>query len=292
MLKESFGRKVFLWTNNAILLLLAICTLYPLLYVLFASMSDSYEFMRHTGILLKPLKMNFNAYTMVFKNDQILTGYMNTLIIVLGGTAINMALTILGAYFFSRERVALKKPLFLIVLFTMYFSGGMIPSYFVVKDLGLLDSLWALMLPGAISTYNMIILRSGFNSVPRSLEESAMLDGAGHIRIMLNIVLPLSMNVIAVIILYYAVAHWNAWFQASIYLKSRARFPLQLVLREILIDNDTSSMENGVGVGDKESIGETIKYAVIVISTVPILCIYPFLQKYFVQGVMTGAVKG
>lgn len=292
MIKESFGRKAFLCTNNIILFLLAVCTLYPLLYVLFASLSNPYEYMRHTGLLLRPLKTTLSSYKLVFNNDQILTGYINTLVVVGVGTAINMFFTVLGAYFFSRRRVALQKPLFLVVLFTMYFSGGMIPTYFVVRNLGLLDTLWALMLPGAISTYNMIILRSGFSTVPVSLEESAMLDGAGHIRILINVVLPLSMHIIAVIILYYAVAHWNAWFQASIYIKSRARFPLQLVLREILVENDTSTMESSVSVGDKESIGETIKYAVIIISTVPILCVYPFLQKYFVKGVIAGAVKG
>jgi putative aldouronate transport system permease protein len=292
MIKESFGRKAFLCTNNIILFLLAVCTLYPLLYVLFASLSNPYEYMRHTGLLLRPLKTTLSSYKLVFNNDQILTGYINTLVVVGVGTAINMFFTVLGAYFFSRRRVALQKPLFLVVLFTMYFSGGMIPTYFVVRNLGLLDTLWALMLPGAISTYNMIILRSGFSTVPVSLEESAMLDGAGHIRILINVVLPLSMHIIAVIILYYAVAHWNAWFQASIYIKSRARFPLQLVLREILIENDTSTMESSISIGDKETIGETIKYAVIVISTVPILCVYPFLQKYFVKGVIAGAVKG
>ena len=292
MIKESFGRKAFLCTNNIILFLLAVCTLYPLLYVLFASLSNPYEYMRHTGLLLRPLTTTLSSYKLVFNNDQILTGYINTLVVVGVGTAINMFFTVLGAYFFSRRRVALQKPLFLVVLFTMYFSGGMIPTYFVVRNLGLLDTLWALMLPGAISTYNMIILRSGFSTVPVSLEESAMLDGAGHIRILINVVLPLSMHIIAVIILYYAVAHWNAWFQASIYIKSRARFPLQLVLREILIENDTSTMESSISIGDKETIGETIKYAVIVISTVPILCVYPFLQKYFVKGVIAGAVKG
>ena len=182
------------------------------------------------------------------------------------------------------------------IVFTMYFSGGLIPTYLNIRDLGMLDSLWSLIIPGAISTYNMIVLRTGFASVPESLEESAKIDGASNIRILWQIIIPLSKASLAVICLYYAVGHWNSWFNAMIYLNRRELFPLQLILREILINNDTSSMVNDVtvqgGAGEASFVSETVKYAVIIVSTVPILCLYPFIQKYFTKGVMVGAVKG
>lgn len=292
MNNEGFGRKLFLWCNAIFLFVIMVVMFYPLLYVAFASFSDATALLRFNGALTHPLGFSLEAYKMVFKNHLILTGYRNTLIVVLGGTAINVALSTIAAYFFSRDGVMFQKPLMLIVLFTMFFGGGMIPTYLLVKGMGMIDTLWALMLPVAINTYNMIILKNGFLAVPKSLEESAMLDGAGHFTIMTRIVVPLSMNIIAVIILYYAVAHWNSWFQASIYIKKQTLYPLQLVLRQILVENDTASMSGDVGATDMLAVSETIKYAVIVVSTVPILCVYPFLQKYFVKGVMSGAVKG
>ena len=205
---------------------------------------------------------------------------------------INLLLTSLGAYFLSRRNVLLKGAIMGMIIFTMFFSGGLIPMYLTVKNLHLLNSLWSLILPGAISTYNMIILRTSFASIPTTLEEAAQIDGAGHIRILFQIILPLSKSIIAVMILYYGVGYWNGWFNASIYLDERNLFPLQLVLREILLANDTSAMTQGVGFADGISIAETVKYAVIIVSTLPILCIYPFMQKYFDKGVMIGALKG
>jgi len=178
------------------------------------------------------------------------------------------------------------------VMFTMFFSGGLIPRYLVVSELGLIDTHLALILPGAISTYNMVVLRTSFEAIPPSLEESAAIDGANELVMLWRIVLPLSMPAIAVMILFYGVGHWNSWFGAMVYLRTRAKFPLQLILREILVENSLDSMTTGVGSLDKEPIGETIKYATIVTATVPILCIYPFLQKYFTKGIMIGAVKG
>ena len=181
----------------------------------------------------------------------------------------------------------------ILIIITMYFNGGLIPNYLNIKQLGLYDSLFSLILPGAISTFNLIIMRTAFFAVPDSLEESARLDGANHFVILFRIILPLTMPTVAVLILYYAVGHWNSWFNAMIYLKTRDKFPLQLILREILIQNDTTAMTAGSGdTGDKLAIAETIRYATIVVATVPILCVYPFLQKYFVKGVMVGAVKG
>ena len=174
----------------------------------------------------------------------------------------------------------------------MYFSGGMIPSYFNIRDLGLLDTMWSVILPASINTFNMIILKTAFLSIPDGIEESAKIDGAGHYRTLFIILLPLTKASLAVIILYYAVSHWNGWFSAMLYINDRQKFPLQLILREILISNDTSNMTMGVDAGDRALIAEAIKYSVIVAATAPILCVYPFIQKYFTKGVMIGAVKG
>lgn len=293
-IKESVGRRVFNICNVIIMLILIVITLYPLLYVVFASLSTSSGLMKSSGILLKPAGFSWNAYKAVFKNPNIMRGYKNTLIILIGGTAVNMLLTALGAYFFSRKDIKFKNAIMVFIIFTMFFSGGMIPTYLVVKGLGLLDTYWALILPTGISTYNMIIMRTGFAAIPDSLEESARIDGASRLKILFMIIIPLAKPTLAVILLYYAVGHWNSWFNAMIYLQKRRDLqPLQLILRGILIENDTNSMTVGGGQAtDTEGIAETVKYAVIVVATLPILAIYPFLQKYFVKGIMIGAIKG
>ena len=292
LIKRSLSERVFELFNILFMLFLCMIMLYPILYVLFASFSDATELVKHSGLLLKPVGFTTQAYKFVAKNPMILRGYANTLIVLISGVLLNLVLTSLGAYFLSRKNVKLKRPITLMIIFTMYFSGGMIPIYFTVKDLGLIDSYLALILPVAINTYNMIIMRTSFESIPTSLEEAARIDGAGHMTILCKIVLPLSKAVIAVIIMYYAVSHWNSWFNAMLFINDRKKFPLQLVLREILIQNNTSNMMQMVGIGEQSMISETIKYAVIIVSALPILCIYPFVQKYFVQGVMIGAVKG
>lgn len=293
-IKDSFGRKVFNIINIIIMLLLIAVTLYPILYVLLASFSDSNLLMAHQGLLFKPLGFSLAAYEGVFKNPNILSGYKNTIIILLAGTATNLVLTSLAAYVLSRKNVLFNNVIMMIIMFTMFFSGGMIPTYLLVKGIGITDTYLALILPGAISTYNMIIMRTGFAAIPDSLEESAKIDGASHFTILSRIIIPLAKPTIAVMVLYYGVAHWNSWFTAMIYLpKRRDLRPLQLILRAILIENDTNSMmEGGSNIGDQESIAETIKYAVIIVATLPILTIYPFLQKYFIKGIMIGAVKG
>lgn len=293
MKKKSFSRKVFLFVDVLIMLALIVLCLYPMLYVVFASLSDSGRLMAHSGLLLKPEGLNFAAYKSVIQNPMILSGYANTLFILVVGVVINLVMTTLAAYFLSRKSaIMLKKPIIALMLFTMFFSGGMIPSFINIKELGLYNSLWSLILPGAISTYNLIIMRTSFEGIPASLEEAAFLDGAGHLSIIWNVIIPLSKAIIAVMILYYGVGYWNSWFNASIYLNDRTKYPLQLVLREILLQNDTATMTQGATAADDYSIAESIKYAVVVVSTLPILCIYPFLQKYFVKGVMVGAVKG
>lgn len=292
-IKESPSRKAFNVFNIIFMLCMIVITLYPLLYVVFASMSDSNELMKHSGLLLKPVGFSWAAYKAVFKNPNILQGYKNTIIVLISSVTVSMFLTCLAAYVLSRKNVLFNGVITFIIMFTMFFSGGMIPTYLLVNNLGLTNTYWALILPTAISTYNMIIMRTGFAAIPESLEESAKIDGANHFTILFKIVIPLAKPTMAVIVLYYAVACWNSWFNAMIYLQKRRDLqPLQLILRGILIENDTSNMQGGNVGQDTESIAESIKYAVIVVATLPILAIYPFLQKYFIKGIMIGAVKG
>lgn len=278
--------------NNLILLCLLVICFYPLFYVLLASLSDSSLLMAHRGLLAKPLGFTLLSYSKVFDYPMVLTGYGNTLFVVVMGTLVNMLMTTLGAYFLSRKKVLLQGPVLALILITMFFSGGLVPLYLLVKSLHLDNTLWSLILPTAVNTFNLIILRTGFAGIPDSLEESAKIDGANPWTVFTRICLPLVKPTLAVIVLYYAVDRWNAWFYAAIFLNDRNLFPLQLVLREILILNDTNAMTGGTNVGDVQGVSESIKYTVIIVATLPILFVYPFLQKYFVKGVMVGAVKG
>ncbi len=291
-MKNSLSRNIFVCLNTLFLGFLSLVCIYPMLYVLFASFSDSGSLMSHSGLLWAPIGFNTAAYAAVLKNPVIGSGYLNTIFIVVAGTAFNIFMTSLGAYFLSRKNVMLKNAVMIMIMITMFFSGGIIPFYLTVKMLGMYNSLWSLIIPSGISTYNLIIMRTSFIGIPDSLEEAAYIDGAGHVRVLTQVIIPLSKSIIAVMVLYYGVAHWNEWFNAMIFLNDRGKFPLQLVLREILIQNDTNSMTQGVGAADGISVAESVKYAVIIVATVPILCIYPFLQKYFVKGVMVGALKG
>lgn len=292
MIKKKTGGIVYDVLIYVFLAVLAVICVYPMIYVLFASVSDYTKLMSNESLLLKPLGFNLSAYIQVSKNSMILSGYKNTLFVLIVGTSVNMILTVLGAYVLSRRDLYFKRFIMGMFLFTMYFSGGLIPTYLTVKSIGLDNSLWALILPGAVSTFNLIIMKTGFESIPSSLMEVAQIDGAGEVVLLLKIILPLSKPVLAVICLYYAVANWNAWFNAAIYLNDRDKFPLQLVLREILIANDTRSMTTDAAVGDTEQIAKTIQYATVIVSTVPILIVYPFLQKYFEKGALIGAIKG
>jgi putative aldouronate transport system permease protein len=286
----SLSERLFDGIVYFILCTLMIVTIYPLLYVTFASLSDAGQIVSHQGLLWKPLGFSSEAYKLVFSNSAILKGYGNTLFIVIVGVLVNLFLTALGAFVLSRRNVLWNKCFTFLILFTMFFNGGLIPLYLLVKGVGLMDSLWAVIIPFAINTFNLIIMRTSFMSIPEALEESAKIDGANHFVLLFRIILPLSMPVLAVISLYYAVDKWNGWFYASLFIKNRDLFPLQVILREILISNSTDSMSSGGG--DQYQIGETIKYATIMVATVPILFVYPFLQRFFVKGVMVGAVKG
>ena len=220
------------------------------------------------------------------------SGYGNTILNLVLALAFNISLTTLGAYALSRKELMVRRPIMLMIIFTMFFSGGLIPNYILVRNLGMVDTRWALFIPTAISAYNLIIMRTSFESIPDTLIEAAKLDGAGDFTILFRVALPISNAVVAVMVLFYAVEQWNSWFPAFIYLKSRELWPLQLVLREIIIENNVSDMLTGVDAAEMLAVSESIKYATIVVATLPILCIYPFLQKYFVKGVMIGAVKG
>lgn len=288
MKKKNKKENVFQLINGLLLLGLTIITLYPFLYVVFASVSDPIKFMEHTGFLLAPKGFSLKAYASVFSNPTIFTGYANTLFYVIVGTGINILLTCMAAYVLSRKQLMLRRFFTLMFLFTMYFNGGLIPNYLLIKDLGLLNNRLALILPGAVSTFNLIIMITGFEAIPKALEESARIDGANDWTILSRIIIPLAKPTIMVIMLYYAVGHWNSWFHAMIYIQDTDKKPLQIFLREILTRSQLGAMMGGT---DIEDVGQTIKYATIIVSTVPILCIYPFIQKHFVKGVMMGAVK-
>lgn len=290
-IKQTPAEKVFNVFNVILLTLMAIICLYPMLYVAFASFSNSSLLTLHTGLLLTPQGFSLAAYEKVFSNPMIARGYMNTMFVLIVGVFLQLVMTSLGAYFLSRRNVMFRKPIMMLITFTMFFAGGMIPFYFTLKDLHLTNTLWGLIVPFMVSTYNLIILRTSFESIPESLIEAARIDGAGHLRVLFSIVLPLSKAILAVMVLYYGIGIWNGWFWASTILRDREMYPLQVILREILLSNSTSSMTGGAGVGETESVAATVKYATIMVATVPILCVYPFLQKYFAAGVMVGAVK-
>jgi putative aldouronate transport system permease protein len=291
-IKNTGGERTFAVINTMLMLIIIFIMFYPFYYVSVASVSKPDALAIHTGILLRPLGFTLDAYTMTFRNPMIIIGYRNTLLYVALGVCISLSMTTLGAYVLSRRDFLLRRPLSLFCLFTMFFSGGIIPMYLKVNQLGLGNTMWALLLPACVNTFNMIVMRTSFSVLPAALDESARIDGANDFVILLRIVLPLSLPILAVILLFYAVEIWNSWFSAMLYLKDRQKYPLQLVLREILITSNQDVMMADVSQGERENIGELIKYASIMIASLPIMCIYPFLQKYFVKGMMIGAIKG
>jgi putative aldouronate transport system permease protein len=291
-MRVNLGEHLFRVCNTLFLSALMIATMYPILYVAFASFSEPALMMAHKGILWKPLGFSLETYGAVFSNPMILLGYRNTLFIVIVGVALNLLLTSFAAYALSRKTLQYRKQLTLFIVFTMFFSGGLIPFYLLVRGLGITDTLWALILPTAISAFNLIIMRTSFEAVPDALEESAKIDGANDFGILFRIFLPLCKPVLAVVGLYYGVSHWNSWFNAMIFLQDRSLYPLQLILREILIIGEANSMAEGASQDEIIILGETLKYATIMVATLPIFLVYPFLQKYFVKGALIGAIKG
>ncbi len=281
--------------NIVFLSIISIIILYPLIYVLSASFSDAMS-VTSGKMFLFPVDVTLENYAEVFKNKNIVLGFRNSIIIMVAGTALNLVMTVLAAYPMSRKDLWGGSVLMKLITFTMFFSGGLIPSYLLVtKTLGLMNNWLALILPGAISVYNMIIMRTYFvSSVPFELQEAAEIDGCSMFGILLRIVLPLSGPVVAVIGLYYAVGHWNSYFNALLYINEEALQPLQLYLRKVLtLNNSQQLMQMGADEAARQAMrAETIKYSVIVVSSIPMLIIYPFVQKFFVKGVMIGAIKG
>ena len=294
-IKKTIGEKVFDVFNVLFMIFLMIITVYPLLYVIFASFSDPKMLLAHEGFLISPLGTpTLRGYKLTLGNPNIILGYRNTIFYVIVGTFINIVMTSLGAYVVTRSYFKLKTFMLVMIIITMFFSGGLIPLFITVRSLGMYNTIWALLLPWAISSWNLIIMKTFFQSLPISLEESAIIDGAGDWGIFTKIILPLSKPVIAVMVLYYGVGHWNSWFSAMIFLRDRQMFPLQLFLREILMLNVSSAATQATAENmlEESHYKELIQYCTIVAATLPILFVYPFLQKYFVKGVMIGAIKG
>lgn len=286
--KRSAADRAFDCVNIFIMLLVVAVTVYPFYYVLVGSVSSVGHLMSGKFIWY-PDTLDFGSYKRILWNSRTLNAYGNTLFIVLAGTAISMVLTTLGAYVLSKRYLPGRTAMTLFVVFTMLFNGGLIPTYLTVRAVGLLDSIWALIWPVAISAYNMVVMRNFLFSIPISLEESAQLDGASHMVILWKIFIPLMAPVLATITLFYAVSYWNAFFNATIYINSQEKWPVQMILREVLIQSRSDLM---VVEDEAKLAAENMKMALVVVTVLPIIMIYPFLQKYFVKGVLIGSVKG
>ncbi len=298
-IKLSKRDRIFLiciYTYVAIALLLVA---YPILYIISASISDP-KMVASGEMWLFPKGITFKGYEIVFQNSKIWTGYRNTILYTLLGTTINLVVTMPAAYALSRKDFVGRGFFMGMFMVTMFIGGGLVPTYMLVKGLGMVNTMWALVIPGAASIWNIIVSRTFFaNSIPAELQDAAQIDGATNIRLFLRIVLPLSMPIIAVMALFYGVGHWNSYFGAMIYLNDDAKYPLQLVLRQILVLQEMQSQVGGIidataaaAQNNKAEIASLVKYGVIIVSTLPIIAVYPFLQRFFVQGVMIGSVKG
>lgn len=296
-IKTSGARIAFNVFNYVFLTAFAVVCLLPVLHVLAASFSDPNWLNTKSGLILWPNGFNVEGYKLVFANSQLLKGFVNTFFYVVAATVIGMLITVVGAYVLSRKDLLWGNVVMMLISFTMLFSGGIVPSYIVVQKLNMLDTCWAVILPSCVSAFNLIIMRTAFASVPPSLEESARLDGAGDLVVIFQVLLPLVKATVATIALYYIIAHWNSWFQASMYLQDRDLYPLQLVLREILIINDTtsasaSSVSAVDAAANMDVYKQLVKYCTIIVSSAPIIVVYPFVMKYFKSGVMVGSIKG
>ena len=290
--KRTYGEIIFDLSNTIFMIIISIVFIYPLFYCLVASISDPALLAVHMGLLVKPLGFSLNAYEMVFNNRMIIRGLLNSIFYVVVGTSINILITSFAAYALSRKGYYWKKYIMFFILFTMYFSGGLVPFYLQVKNLGLLDSPWAILIPYAMNAFYMIIMRTYFMSIPYSMEESALIDGANDFTILFKVILPLAMPVVAVMVIYYGVGHWNSWFPAMIFLlKNREWHPLQLILRDILTQNNANQFTRGLDQIASQQLARLIQYALIILSTLPIIMIYPVMQKHFIKGVMIGSIK-
>ena len=296
-MSKQVGRKPSSYITDAIIVIIMLAlmfiTVYPLLYTVFASFSDAKQLLKLEGPMWWPLEpFTLRGYELTFQNAKLVPSIFNTLFYVIVGTLGGLVITGMAAFVLSRKNFMLKNIIMKLIMFTMFFSGGIIPLFFVVRQIGIYDTRWAFLLPWIMSAYNMIIMRTFFLGIPESLEESATLDGATDLQIFFKIYVPLSTAVIAVIAMYYGVAWWNSWYQSLVFQPSNSLWPLQMVLREVLITNTKSATTDVTSMAEESYTSELVKYCTVVVSTVPILIIYPFLQRYFVKGVMIGAVKG
>lgn len=297
-MKQSRQDLLFDIANKVFLCALLLIVLYPLVYVTSASISDP-QAVNSGKMWLYPLHITFEGYHRVFQNPDILTGYRNTVFYTLLGVLINLAVMVPCAYTLSRKDLPYRNVMMGFMLVTMFFSGGLIPTYLLVKSMHLLDSIWALVIPNAANVWSIIVIRTFFQStIPREVEEAAEIDGSSVFRLFFSIVLPLSAPILAVMALFQGVGHWNAYFNAMIYLSDRDLFPLQLIIREILVlqEMSVSMLMNGSGdmevLAEQARIADIVKYAVMIVSALPLLIVYPFLQRYFVKGVLVGSLKG
>lgn len=289
------SNKIFDVVNYSLLFLMTVAVLYPLYFVVIASFSDPNAI--YAGeVLFSPKKVSFEGYQLLFEDDLLWRGYWNTIRYTAIGTLLNVVLTICAAYALSRRKLPGRKMLTLFITFTMFFNGGLMASYLLVQKMGLINSMWSVILPVAVGPWNLIVAKSFFeNTVPEELYEVACIDGCSEIRAFVNVILPVSKAVVAIMVLFYAVAHWNSYFNAMLYLTDEELYPLQLVLRNLLIQTDMSAMSmtgDMTSLAQQQRIADQIKYGVIIVSSVPVLAMYPFVQKYFAQGVTIGAIKG
>ena len=294
---KSIGSRVFNFVNIVFFAFVIIACILPVWHVFCASFSDAGWVLNQSGIIWQIHDFSLTGYKLVFENANIWTGYLNTFFYVIANTALGMLLTVMGAYALSRKDFLWANPVMLGISFTMLFSGGIIPSYILVTQyLDMYDSRWALIIPTCMNAFNLILIRTALQNVPASLEESAMLDGAGRFTLLFRIMLPLIKATLATVVLYFVIGNWNSWFNAMIYLRTRSKFPLQLVLREILITASdaatTGTVTSSTETGDTALYRQLTQYCTIIVSTVPIFIFYPFIQKYFESGVMIGAIKG
>jgi putative aldouronate transport system permease protein len=290
--RESVGDRFFLGLVYLFLAVVLIITLYPLIFIVSSSFSSP-EAVSGGRVWLWPVQATLVGYKQALQNSMIVTGYMNSLIYTAVGTLISVSLTTMLAFPLSRKTFFGRQGLMVFIVFTMLFSGGLIPSYLVVKAVGLIDTRWALLLPNAIWVWQVIIARTFFQtSIPDELAEASEMDGCSDMRFIFSVVIPLSKPIVAVLALMYAVGQWNAYFDALIYLKTDSLFPLQLFLRSILIQNANSVSIDAASIADKNQMLSLMKYSIIVLSSLPVLIIYPFVQRYFVQGMLIGSVKG
>ena len=291
MVSRTRGEKVFNVFNLTVLGLVGLMALYPFVYTISMSLSSAAEAMR-ASLHLYPRDVSLTSYRMVLSNPEIVTGFTNSILRTVLGTALTLFFTCLTAYPLARREMPHRSPLLFLVLFTMLFSGGIVPNYLLVKNLGLIDSVWALVLPQMLTAFNIIVVKNFFQAIPESLAESAKIDGASEFNILFRIYVPLSKPVLATIGLWTAVAHWNHWFDAMLYIASDENQVLQTFLQRIVIENSVELIEQGlVDPNITEFTPETIKAATVVVTILPMLLVYPFVQKYFVRGIMLGSVK-